>query len=494
MLRRCGVCRRTAFLTDVEGDLSYFIRYAEQSKVLSWINGRLEFRDETSHFVYGGDAFDHGDDIAFAKTLLDFRDAYPSRVHLILGNRDINKMTFGAPMAKVFGTSQLSPEAAQRLVFPLTLTNASGGKEWYSYAGYLEANNLPLVVTKVTFIQWTLAYKMGAPNTFEHRRRELQSMRRGEEDVTDVEVAQSFLDAACPGGVYYEYLKQGKIAEVLDGVLFVHGSIVDQNFGILPDKEVFVDGAPLKRCNVSMKDATAEEWLGALNGFKDEEFRQWASGGDGMLLRQYAFPVSIVPHSVVVHALVETDGPHYLGLDAVEFLNSSGISIVCGGHKPSGDTPSIVQQPGLLRLAADNSYCAGDGTRGESVVEVLLEEDGALCIHGRRVDGTSYGFLATEAPLGRHLGDGWWVKAKVGEDSFEVQRTRDAYRTRDAQALTAEEVEARLRQWREPPVGGNVPERWSKQRLDQKPRVVKVKRTGGGLGKSGTVPPPKKTV
>ncbi|RNF03310.1 uncharacterized protein Tco025E_08200 [Trypanosoma conorhini] len=479
MLRRCGVCRRTAFVTDVEGDLSYFIRYADKSKVVSWTNGRLSFRDGTSHFVYGGDVFDHGEDITFGKALLDFRDAYPSRVHLILGNRDLNKMVFGAPIVQTLeNAAQLSPEAAQMLVFPVTLSRASGRTKWVSYAEYLEERGLPPVVTKITFIQWLLEYKMGAPTAFEYRRKELQQMRGGGEDVTDAEVAQSYMDAACPGGVYYEYLKHGKMTEVLDGVLFVHGSVVNQNVGMLPERYASVDGKRLPKCNLMMRHATAEEWLGALNDFKEVEFRRWASGGDGALLREYAFPVSLVPHSVVVHALVEPDGPHYLGLDAVEFLNRSGIAIVCGGHQPAGDTPSIVQQPGVLRMAADNSYCAGDGSRGEGVVEVLFEEDGEVCVHGLRADGTPYDFTATGPLLGRHLGDGWWVKAKVGRDRFEVQRTRDAYRTKDAEILTADEVEARLRQWREPPVGGNAPERWSQQQLAPAQRVVKVKRSG----------------
>ncbi|RNE99050.1 hypothetical protein TraAM80_08425 [Trypanosoma rangeli] len=479
MLRRCGMHRRTAFVTDVEGNLSYFIRYTDQSKVVSWTNGHLTFRDSTSHFVYGGDVFDHGDDITFAKALLDFRDAYPTRVHLILGNRDLNKMVFGAPIRQVLvDAAQLSPEAAQMLVFPVALSKFSDCTKCLSYAKYLEENGLPPVVTKTTFIQWLLTYKMGAPTAFERRRKELQQMRSSGEPVADAEVAQSFMDAAYPGGVYYEYLKHGKIAEVLDGILFVHGSVVDQNAGILPQRHASVGGATLPQCNVMMKHATADEWLDALNDFKEVEFRQWASGGDGALLREYAFPVSLVPHSVVVHALVEPDGPHYLGLGVVEFLNRSGIAIVCGGHLPAGDTPSIVQQPGLLRIAADNSYCAGDGSRGESIVEVLFEEDGGVCIHGRRADGMPFKFLATEPLLGRHLGDAWWVKAKVGVDRFEVQRTHDAYRTKETQIILADEVEARLRQWREPPVGGSAPERWSKQQLAPTPRLVKVKRNG----------------
>lgn len=476
MLRRCGVHCRTAFVTDVEGDLSYFLRYCERSKVVAWRNEGLVFRDPSSHFVCGGDVFDHGDDITFARALLAFHDAHPSRVHLILGNRDINKMAFGGPVERALSEINLSPSDTQRIAFPFTLPCAANSAKYLPYAEYLEANDLPSVTTRATFIQWALAYKMGAAKAFGHRRNELQ--RLCGEVVSDDDVAQSFIDAARPGGVYYEYLRRGKIAEILDGALFVHGGVVDENVGFVPEGPMLMGSAPLVRGrNIMLEHGTAEEWLDALNSLKEDSFRRWAMGDDGMFLRQYAFPVTVVPHSVVVHALVGTHGPRYLGLSAVEFLNRSGVVTVCGGHQPAGDIPSTVQQPGLFSLAADNSYCGGNGTRGASVVEVLLEDDGSVLIHGLRADGAPYEFVATDTPVGRHLGDGWWVKARLEKNLYEAQRTRDAYRSKEVQILSADEVEARLSQRREPPVGGWAPERWSKQQLASAPKVVKVKRT-----------------
>ncbi|KEG14019.1 hypothetical protein DQ04_00671220 [Trypanosoma grayi] len=475
MLRRCGLHRRTAFLTDVEGDLSYFRRYVELSRVVTWRNDGLSFCDNASHFVYGGDVFDRGDDMTFAKVLLDFHDAYPSRVHLILGNRDINKMAFGAPTAKMLEEAGVTPEEAQRLVFPIDLATTRGAKQWMPYAEYLKGKGLPPTVTKVTFLQWALAYKMGGMETFECRRRELKRLHG--RNVTDEEVAQSFLDAARPEGVYYEYLRRGNIAEVIDGALFVHGIVDDENAGIVPERQSILDAEGGKRQNFMTEKRSAEEWVNALNEFKEEGFRQWMESGGGMFLRQYAFPVSFVPHSIVVHPLVGSNGPHYLGLDAVEFLNRSGVVAVCGGHQPSGDTPSVVQQPGLVSISADNSYCAGDGTRGAGVMEVLLEEDGTINVHGLRADGTPYEFAATGKLVGRHMGDGWWVKVKLKEGLYEVQRTSDAYRSKETQILTVDEVDTRLRKWSEPPVGGEAPERWSMQQLAPKPSVVKTKRT-----------------
>ncbi|KAH9577985.1 Calcineurin-like phosphoesterase domain [Trypanosoma melophagium] len=473
---RCGIRRRTAFLTDVEGDLSYFIRYTELSKVVAWSNGALAFRDNTSHFVYGGDVFDRGNDLRFSRALLSFYDTYPTRVHLILGNRDINKMVFGLTMKQVLGEAQLPPEVAQRLLFPIPLTHHSGlCKKYLSYAEYLKEKGLPLKMTRTTFVQWALSYKMGAASTFEYRLRELREERG--DSVTEEDVAQSFLDAASPGGVYYEYLKRGKIADIVDGALFVHGTVANLNVGFVPSKQFSAENGPVQGCNFMTNHGSAEEWVKALNDFKEEGFREWKSGGSGIFLRQYAYPVSVAPHSVVVQSLVGINGPRYLELDAVEFLNRSGVTTVCGGHQPSGDSPSIVQQPGLVSIAADNSYCAGDGTRGASCVEVLLEEDGVVRVHGLRTDGVPYNFEATGRLLGRHLGGGWWVKLKLSENLYEIQRTHDGYRSKEVQLLTTDEVEKRLREWNQPPIGGEAPERWNKRDLAPSPGVLKTKRS-----------------
>ncbi len=52
--------KRCAFMTDVEGNLDFFHRYVEISKVVKWkdekTKNELEFRDDNSEFVFGGDS------------------------------------------------------------------------------------------------------------------------------------------------------------------------------------------------------------------------------------------------------------------------------------------------------------------------------------------------------------------------------------------------------------------------------------------------------
>lgn len=52
----------------------------------------LKLKDNC-HFVYGGDVCDRGSgDIQILSDLIELKRTYPDRVHLILGNRDINKI------------------------------------------------------------------------------------------------------------------------------------------------------------------------------------------------------------------------------------------------------------------------------------------------------------------------------------------------------------------------------------------------------------------
>lgn len=241
---------------------------------------RLTFTDTTSHFVFGGDAFDHGADLTFGHVLLDFKRRFPDRVHLLLGNRDVNKMVLYPRMAREVGG--LPPDVAENMCFALPQLSrdaavAAAMTEQLRYREYLAKRSTQhsqetphpvvpdaaaerrssssegtsqsslspephaLVTDSVTFLQWTLKHKLGSPNAFDHRRQELKDLQalhcsRGDSsaDVRDADVAASFFAAAQPGGVYYEYLRLGVLSVVLDGVLFVHGGVNGSNAGFVP--------------------------------------------------------------------------------------------------------------------------------------------------------------------------------------------------------------------------------------------------------------------
>ncbi|KOO25767.1 hypothetical protein Ctob_003976 [Chrysochromulina tobinii] len=82
------------YVTDVEGDLGFWRRYCAISEVIDDSGGLDELRLHPGcHFVFGGDSVDKSSgDLRFLRSLLALRRRHPDRVHLVLGNRDINKM------------------------------------------------------------------------------------------------------------------------------------------------------------------------------------------------------------------------------------------------------------------------------------------------------------------------------------------------------------------------------------------------------------------
>ena len=89
---------QVSYCTDVEGNYDYWTRYVSISQLIGGVPGlgELFLRDvphATTHFVYGGDACDRGcGDLRVLRDLVCLKRKYRDRVHLIIGNRDANKM------------------------------------------------------------------------------------------------------------------------------------------------------------------------------------------------------------------------------------------------------------------------------------------------------------------------------------------------------------------------------------------------------------------
>ena len=101
--------RFITYMTDIEGDREYLTRYVKQSRVLCFrdvtptsllpYDHCLDFINPVDMLVFGGDIWDQGGrDLYVIRQLLDLKQRYPNRVHLVLGNRDINKMRLVAEL------------------------------------------------------------------------------------------------------------------------------------------------------------------------------------------------------------------------------------------------------------------------------------------------------------------------------------------------------------------------------------------------------------
>lgn len=259
---------RIGYLSDVEGHWDYFLDYVERSNVLSWEEAerppsvmieseQIKFRRLAlrpgARFVYGGDAVDKGPgDIRIVRALASLKSRYRDRVHLLVGNRDLNKLRLPSELSESDMTRDVDDipkpfwnEKAKSLREYLENT-----REEKSVDGAKES--LDDVNTRAERLRYMFRHTLGCPDTFEFRREEVRLLKQiyGEyppdpdtHDVTplreevkdsteliligvsDEEVVDSFLYEMGPEGSLRQYLHLSSIAAIVGNTIFVHGAI-----------------------------------------------------------------------------------------------------------------------------------------------------------------------------------------------------------------------------------------------------------------------------
>ena len=291
------------------------------------------------------------------------------------------------------------------------------------------------VNTKANRLRWMLDCTMGAQGDFDRRRAEMILLNPElEGKVTDDDVVKSYLDWVAPGGDLREFLKLGVLA-YLDKptqTLFVHGCV---SYPWLPTN--------------SESSVTVEEWVNALNEWKDQQLKDWedhpywvkgrenehnaptknwdtfdwgARGGNRLMA--YAAPDS-EPTVIYADMFSAKNNIQELPVPLVQILKASDIRRVVVGHKPHGFCPSVLKTSEIEFIDADTSYSdmKSPDCRGKAVSNVLISRD-KVTIHGVLADGTAIHYDLSSDPkvegdpfVGRrvdHNGeDGWWVKAKL---------------------------------------------------------------------------------
>mmetsp|Transcript_147666 Transcript_147666/g.258178 ORF Transcript_147666/g.258178 Transcript_147666/m.258178 type:complete len:630 (-) Transcript_147666:890-2779(-) len=362
------------YCSDVEGDLDYFKRYVEFSKVLQWASNSTETEPvlellPNCIFVFGGDLCDRGTGtIRLGRCLINLKKQHPDRVFFILGNRDCNKMRITSELARsefdllkdLPGPYWVSAEQQTTLMQYLSKMIEAGG-ETVSEAE-LEKHN-----TKSNRIKWMLKHTYGADGDFENRRAELAlTMDMAVEEVPDRVVAASYEGSVAAGGWLREYLSLGQLAYLHEETqtLFLHGGFMSKLGG------VFIGRVP-----EDGQEYPAKEWAAKLNEWCTRQMCDWHAfpewnddrsyrGGD--LLMDYTVPkpkYSACTGSVIMgRHLTETGMPQHVPMEVVKKLNAQGVRRVVLGHTPHGDCPTIIYDGdketdnGLHVIMADTGY------------------------------------------------------------------------------------------------------------------------------------------
>eukprot|EP00756_Hemistasia_phaeocysticola_P043980 Hpha_TRINITY_DN17562_c0_g1::TRINITY_DN17562_c0_g1_i1::g.92498::m.92498 len=457
------------YVTDVEGNLPYWRNYVERSRVLRYAPQGLELTHDGAHFVFGGDVVDKGvGDIRLTRELVALKRRYPSRVWLLVGNRDLNKLRFAA---------ELSPEdlARHHSTIPPphwdpkapTLTQRLEGlaKERGCTADECDG--------EVERLQWMLEATMGCPNTFEFRRdelAELQGVPRA--SISNDDVVRSMVQEARPGGSLWEYFREACIGAIVGNTIFVHGCIDSRTMGFVPGHSTRFHLPSEPQDGEDLTEKGPRAWVEGLNKFlqkgldRHEASPLWDSarerrGGEELLAlqnRPALWGRSVISNSYSSGGVIVQrddiakgkrgieDGQGHKALrfegtssDAEDervsaWLKAAGISRVVVGHKPSGDCPAVLsaERTGVETVSADTSFSGMRGSvdpRGEAVATVTIEgtsaESNKLRLSGSLRDGRSYDCSFPQLPyddserdnpLGREVDGGWWVKVQAGAD------------------------------------------------------------------------------
>jgi hypothetical protein len=215
------------YITDVEGNMDFFNKYVNISKVIEWTSekkNRLKFRNDDSIFIYGGDTQDRGDsDIRFVNILLKFKEDYPERVIFIIGNRDANKLRIPSELSEKYSNYQNFLKKYDNYPYwedksvRITLRK------------YLKDNNYELNVKNR--LKYIVERTMDNKDGFEKRRVELSIiLKKNINNISDNDVISSFLNSVLPkpknitqsnDNYMLKYLMQGQLIYILTALALI---------------------------------------------------------------------------------------------------------------------------------------------------------------------------------------------------------------------------------------------------------------------------------
>jgi hypothetical protein len=441
---------RLGYITDVEGNLDYFLRFVEGSKVLDLLEGnddcsssfsstslKLSLRDHC-YFVYGGDAVDKGPgDIRLVRALVDLKRRHPNRVYLLVGNRDLNKLRF---------TAELSDADMARPIRdippPHWDPSAPTLQEFLERMLIKEKEDKNVSIkdlnTRVNRLHYLLKHTLGCPETFTFRRKEL-SLLWGlpKSEISDEQVVDSFLhEAAHQEGSLRQYFEVADVAVCIGNTLFCHGAVDQATMKFVPSVKTKFENPQSKPPPAEEID-NVQEWVNALNdylrhGLADFYKRpHWneertTRGGEALMAlqnRPAMWGRSIISNCYGDGGCITTEKairirnePQQKDMErtnplafekvcsdpmdqsVADWLLKDGIQRVVVGHKPTGDCPAVLSAlyTGVEIVSADTSFSdtsAGDN-RGKALalVEIVGSSttNNQLELSGVLRDGSRY--------------------------------------------------------------------------------------------------------
>lgn len=230
--------------------------------------------------------------------------------------------------------------------------------------------------------------------------------------ISDEEVCDTLLREIMPGGAFFEYIDHAQLGLCLGDTLFVHGAVTAANAGFVPSTKTACAVHDLQ--GDELRDThTVQQWIDRLNAFKDACWREscanprWNAdrtkrAGEGLMA--YAHRRALRGRTAMVESYYQEQGEWHGNLKPVDpwletYLGKSGLRRVVVGHKPFGDSPTVMRSDVLEILNCDTSFSdpSASDNRGQAASEVCIIFDGdhgssQSHITGSLCSGGFYGF------------------------------------------------------------------------------------------------------
>lgn len=388
---------KTVVLGDVEGQWQRFTSFFERNEAFEvGAKGEIALKDGYD-FVFMGDAVDWGPaSRKIIQTLTRLKEKYPLRVHLLMGNRDTNKLRFVRELSE-HGLKEAPNAKPHHLPYRDWLARNNFGPEYYNHGP--------------TRLKWILEITMGAPKAFEYRREELME-ENGKKPVSDDDVFRSFrLDLMKFHGhigPLAHYLEHTQIAHLdwNNRALFVHGGLSEASFGYLPTQHE--------------KIMDISTWIQQLNDWAQTNVKQtlkYKRTRSELLRYQEAMPGpdGKGSTSLIYGRNTNSSGNPELFSPALEsWLLSNGIDTLVIGHTPMGEIPVVISNGRVRIVFVDNSYAESKSSSQVVIADRKVHVKARSPTPGFGTISYSHE-LGVPSEIGSKSGEGWVVAVENGQ-------------------------------------------------------------------------------
>lgn len=298
------------------------------------------------------------------------KDKYPERVIFLLGNRDLNKLSFAIDkeekMAKLQDLKYV--DFLKRLHSSLDIDSQQNNT----------IESLNKIENQIQF--WAESY--GLTKALEFHQQEMKEFTKSE--VSYIEASRDFADMITnPNREYVKYISAGQLVHTEGSVVYVHGGLPAQS-GFVPDSATVHNDF--------------NSWSSELNKWSKFQINEFITGlkigllnGKGKKLAVYGdalYDSSIGKtwnhdNSVVYGPKYKENGNYRLPQEStLAWLKSNNKNLIILGHSPAGNVPTPLRGNDILFIMADTSYSAN------GVNNNITVDNNIISVHGTLEDGS----------------------------------------------------------------------------------------------------------